>query len=43
MLGYETLQVLEVIDTNNTGILRERIICRYWHFLRISFKFLPKV
>ena len=42
-MAYETLHVLEVIDTNNTGVLRECIICHCWYFLRISFKFLPKV
>ena len=33
----------EGIDLNKTNGLQEYIICHYWYFLEINFRFQPKV
>ena len=43
MLKYDRIDVSKGIDTNKTVISCERIICHYWYFLRINFRFQPKV
>ena len=43
MLKYDRVDVFKGIDVNKTNGLREFIICHYWHFLDINFKFDPKV
>ena len=43
MLEYDRIHVSEGINTNKTGGSRERMICHYWYFLRINFRFQPKV
>ena len=43
MLEYHRIEVFEGIDVNKTNGSREYIICHYWYFLNISFKFQPEV
>ena len=42
MLEYDKLDVSEGMDINKTGNLHECIICHYWYFFRMYFKFQPK-
>ena len=42
-MEYDIIDALEGIDTNKIGSLRECIIYRYWYFLKIRYKFQPKV
>ena len=42
MLDYDRIDASEGIDTNKTDGLHECIICHYWYFLRITFRFQPK-
>ena len=42
MLEYDTIDISEGIYTNKTDSLHEWIICHYWYFLRMSFRFQPK-
>ena len=43
MLEYDRMNVFEEIDVNKTNGLCECIICCYWHFLKINFRFQPEV
>lgn len=43
MLEYDGTYVTETIDTNKTDSLHECIFCHYWYFLRMNFRFQPKV
>ena len=43
MLEYDKIDFSENIDTNKIDDLRVWVICRYWHFLGINFRFQPKV
>ena len=42
MLEYNRIDVSKGIDYNKTGSLRECIMCYYWNFLGITFRFDPK-
>ena len=42
MLEYDRSDVSEGTDTNKIGGSRQCIICHYWHFLKINFRFQPK-
>ena len=39
MLQYEKLDVSEGIDTNKTSALKECMLCHYWYFKDVGFKF----
>ena len=39
MLEYDKIDVREEVDLNKIDGSRERIICHYWYFLNINFKF----
>ena len=43
MLQYEKIDVSEGIDTNKTSALKECMICHYWYFKDVEFKFEPHV
>ena len=43
MLDYDRVNVSEGSDSNKTGSSRECTICHYWYFLKINFRFQPKV
>ena len=43
MLQYEKIDVSEGIDTNKTSASKECIICHYWYFKDVVFKFEPHV
>ena len=43
MLGDDRINVSEGINTEKTDGLHEHILCHYWYFLRINFRFQPKV
>ena len=43
MLEYDRTDVLGRIYINKTDGLRKFIICHYWYFLNINFKFQPEV
>ena len=43
MLKYDRIDGSEGIDPNKIGSSHECIICHYWYFLRINFRFQPKV
>ena len=43
MLEYDRIDVSEEIDVNNATDLCECIICHYWYFLEINFRFQSKV
>ena len=43
MLEYDRIDVSEGIDTNKTDRLHECIICHYWYFLRLNFRFQSEV
>ena len=43
MLEYDRIDVPEGIDINKTDETRECIICHYWYFFKINFRFQPKV
>ena len=43
MLEHDRIEMSKRIDVNKTDGLRGCIICPYWHFLRINFKFQPEV
>ena len=40
---HDRIDVSEVIDVNKTNSLCKHIICHYWYFLEIDFRFQPKV
>ena len=39
MLQYEKIDVSEGIDTNNTIASKECMLCHYWYFKDVEFKF----
>ena len=43
MLGYDRIDVSEEIDVNKTDGFCGYIICHYWYFLNINFRFDPKI
>ena len=43
MLQYEKIDVSEGIDTNKTCALKEYMLCHYWYFKDVGFKFEPHV
>lgn len=43
MLEFDRINVCKGIDINETSSLRECIICHYYYFLKVNFKFMPKV
>ena len=43
ILQYEKLIVSEGIDTNKTSASKECMLCHYWHFKDVGFKFEPHV
>ena len=43
MLQYEKMDVSEGIDTNKTSVSKECMLCHYWYFKDVGFKFEPYV
>ena len=43
MLEYCRIDFSEGINTNKTTNSCECIICHYWHFFRLNFRFQPKL
>ena len=43
MLEYDTINLSKRIGVKKTDFLRECIICHYWYFLKMNFKFHPEV
>ena len=43
MLQYDRIDVSEGIDINKTSKSKECILCHYWYFKDIGFKFQPYV
>ena len=43
MLQYENIDVSEGIDTNKTSASKECMLCHYWYFKDVGFKFEPHV
>ena len=43
MLQYAKIDVSEGIDTNQTSASNERMLCHYWYFNDVGFKFEPHV
>ena len=43
MLQYEKIDASEGIDTNKTSALKECMLCYYWYFKDVGFKFEPHV
>ena len=43
MLQYERIYVSEGIDTNKTSASKECMLCHYWYFKDVGFKFEPHV
>ena len=43
MLQYDRIIVLEGIDINKSNKSKERMICHYWYFKDIGYKFEPHV
>ena len=41
MLQYERIDVSEGIDPNKSDKSKERMICHYWYFKDIGFKYQP--
>ena len=41
MLQYEKIGISEGIDSNKTSALKECMLCHYWHFKDVGFKFEP--
>ena len=39
MLQYEKIDVLEGIDTDKTRLSKECMLCHYWYFKDVRFKF----
>ena len=40
---YEKIDISEGIDTNKTSASKECMLCHYWYFKGIGFKFEPHV
>ena len=43
MLEFDRIDMSEGIDVKNSNDLCDRIICHYWYFLEINFRFQPKL
>ena len=43
MLQYIKIDVSEGIDTNKTSASKECMLCHYWYFKDVGFKFEPHV
>ena len=43
MLQYERIDVSEGIDINKTSASKECMLCHYWYFKDVGFKFEPHV
>ena len=43
MIQYERIDVSERIDLNKTSASEECMICNYWYFLDIGYKYEPHV
>ena len=43
MLQYEKTSISEAIDTNKTSASKECMLCHYWCFKDVGFKFEPHV
>ena len=43
MLQYKKIDVLGGIDTNKTSASKECMLCHYWRFKDVRFKFEPHV
>ena len=43
MLQYGKIDVSEEIDTNKTSASKECMLCQYWYFKDVGFKFEPHV
>ena len=43
MLQYEKIDVSEGIGTNETSASKECMLCHYWDFKDVGFKFEPRV
>ena len=43
MLQYERIDVSEWIDLNKTSVSKECMICHYWYFKDIGYKYEPRV
>ena len=43
MLQYEKISISEGIDTNKTSASKECMLCHYWYFKDVGFKFDPYV
>ena len=39
MLQYKNIDVSEGIETNKTIVSKECMLCRYWYFKDVKFKF----
>ena len=39
MLQYEKMDVSEGIDINKTSTSKKRMLCHYWYFKEVGFKF----
>ena len=42
-MTYERIDAFEGIDINKSNKLKEYMICHYWHFKDIGYKFQPYV
>ena len=40
---YDGIGVYKGVDVNETNGLHDHIICHYWYFLEINFRFQPEV
>ena len=43
MLQYRKIDVSEGINTNKTSLSKKCMLCHYWHFEDVGFKFEPHV
>ena len=43
MLQYKKSHILEIIDINETSASKECMLCHYWYFKDIGYKFEPHV
>ena len=43
MLQYKKTDVSERIDVNKRSLSKECMLCRYWYFKNVGFKFEPHV
>ena len=43
MLQYERIDISEGIDFDKSDKLKERMICHYWYFKDIGYKYEPYV